>query len=332
MFIQILKELIIIQNTKNNKLNIKRLIALVTLIIIIISSIAISFTPDLNLPFDIPEWHEIFKLVGLRNSSEQCLQPFSVHFIDVGQGDCILIKTEHGNTLIDAGDIGNSENIIRYLKNMNIYSLDYIIISHPDLDHIGSMSEIINEIRVSKIILPNINKENLPSTRNFEDLLNIISKSKALVYAANFGDEYLLGNAKMKILGPITQSSNLNNMSAVLRVEYGNTSFLFTGDAEEEEENDIIKSGENIKSDVLKAGHHGSKNSSGAEFLNKVLPSDVIISCGKDNLYGHPNSETLDRFKTIGAKVFRTDKVGIIVLTSDGEKITRYFQNCKIEY
>lgn len=289
--------------------------------------LSISIAPNLRLPLKIPDWSDIFSAVGLRNDSPVNKLPFSVHFIDVGQGECILIKSKNANLLVDAGERGNSETVIRYLRNNNISKLDYVIVTHPDLDHIGSMPDVIENIAVSNIIMPRIDEDYYPKNETFEMLLEEIRESSIKVYAANSGDDYLIGDVKMTVLGPVTQRYDSNDMSVVIRIVYGKTSFILTGDAEYEEENEIINSGETLEADVLKAGHHGSKNSSNAEFLKKVAPGIVIISCGEDNSYGHPNPETLDRFKTIHAKVYRTDKLGTIVVGSDGEVITNYFEN-----
>jgi len=305
---------------------------LISICLAVFLCLFISIAPSLNLPFNVPTWSELFSETGLRSNSDAKDQPFSVHFIDVGQGDCIFIKAKNGNILIDAGKPGNSETIIRYLRNYNVSKLDYVIITHPDSDHIGSMPEVIDAFDVSNIIMSRIKKENLPTTKLFEKLLLTIKASNAKVYAANSGDKYVLGDTTMTVLGPVTQDAELNNMSVVVRIVFGKTSFLMTGDAEFKEENGIIQKYDTLlKSDVLKAGHHGSKSSSSAAFLNKVMPQVVIISCGKNNPYGHPNIEALDRFSAIGAEVYRTDKVGTIVIGSNGTTLTTYFENKEVE-
>lgn len=287
----------------------------------------ISIAPQFKLSLNIPSWSDLFSEAGLRSNSLAQKQPLSIHFIDVGQGDCIFINAEQGNILIDAGERGNSDTVIRYLRNFNVSTLDYIIVTHPDSDHIGSMPEVIEAFDVRKIVMPYIIKKNIPTTKIFEKLLYVIKSSGAKVIAATPGDKYDIGDVKITALGPVSQNEDLNNMSVVIRVELGKTSFLLAGDAEMEEELDIIKNGDTLKSDVLKAGHHGSKSSSSYEFLKAVLPHYVIISCGKENSYGHPNTEALDRFRFIGAEVFRTDKVGTIILGSNGNEITAYLED-----
>lgn len=289
----------------------------------------ITYSPSLNLPFELPSWSDIFVQAGLTDNSTISRSPISVHFIDVGQGDCILIKTQHASALVDAGDRGKGEAVVQYLRNQNIEKLDYVFITHPDSDHIGGMPEVLENFKVSKFIMPAIKKENMPTTKIFEKLLNTIRNKQIDAETAVPQDVFNLGDATLTVLAPISSTSKLNNMSIVLRVVMGKNSFLLTGDAEIEEEMDMIKSGYPLQSDVLKAGHHGSKNSSGKDFLRAVSPKTVIVSCGRDNSYGHPSTEALERFSQVGAEVFRTDRHGSIVIGSDGENISIDYDNNK---
>ncbi|NLX93247.1 MAG: MBL fold metallo-hydrolase [Clostridiales bacterium] len=289
----------------------------------------ITYSPSLNLPFELPSWSDIFVQAGLTDNSTISRSPISVHFIDVGQGDCILIKTLHASALVDAGDRGKGEAVVQYLRNQNIEKLDYVFITHPDSDHIGGMPEVLENFKVSKFIMPAIKKENMPTTKIFEKLLNTIRNKQIDAETAVPQDVFNLGDATLTVLAPISSTSKLNNMSIVLRVVMGKNSFLLTGDAEIEEEMDMIKSGYPLQSDVLKAGHHGSKNSSGKDFLRAVRPKTVIVSCGRDNSYGHPSTEALERFSQVGAEVFRTDRHGSIVIGSDGENISIDYDNNK---
>lgn len=289
----------------------------------------ITYSPSLNLPFELPSWSDIFGQAGLTDNSTISRSPISVHFIDVGQGDCILIKTENECALVDAGERGKGEAVVQYLRNQNIEKIDYVFITHPDSDHIGGMPEVLENFKVSKFIMPAIKKENMPTTKIFEKLLNTIRDKKIDAETAVALEVFNLGEATLTVLGPISSTSKLNNMSIVIRVVMGKNSFLLTGDAEIEEETAMIKSGCLLQSDVLKAGHHGSKNSSGKDFLDAVSPKTVIISCGRDNSYGHPSTEALERFSQIGAEVFRTDRHGSVVIGSDGENISIDYDNNK---
>ena len=311
-------------NKARNKKYIK--VAIVAVAALVILSAAVFIIPAINPDAGIPSWSELFKNAGLRENSDKANAELSVHFIDVGQGDCIFIKTENGNALIDSGDIGNSDKIIRYLRNFNADKLDYVFITHPDSDHIGSMPEVIQSLEVTNIIMPDIESQYLPTTKIFEKLLNSISTKHINTSTAKVQDTFRLGAVTITVVGPITRDSEMKNISLVLLVVHGDNSFLLTGDAEIEEENEIISSGINIEADVLKAGHHGSKSSSGLKFLRMVKPKSVIISCGRDNSFGHPSIETLDRFSQLDAEILRTDFLGTITVTSDGTQLKYYFE------
>lgn len=309
-------------NIKNSKIKIIG----VVLAALLVCSFIITYSSSLNLPFDVPAWSDLFAQAGLTDNSVISHSPLSIHFIDVGQGDCILIKTQHASALVDAGERGRGEEVVQYLRNQNIEQLDYVFITHPDSDHIGGMPEVLENFKVSKFIMPAIKKEHMPTTKIFEKLLNTIRDRNIPAETAVLHEVFSLGDASLTVLGPISQTSKMNNMSIVLRVVLGENSFLLTGDAEAEEETEILKSGFMLKADVLKAGHHGSNSSSGGDFLKAVNPKTVIVSCGRDNSYGHPSPESLQRFSQIGAEVFRTDRHGSIIVASDGENISMEYE------
>jgi len=243
-----------------------------------------------------------------------------VHFIDVGQADSILIQEANGNNmLIDAGNNSDSDFVVNYIKEQGIDSLDYIIGTHPHEDHIGGLYAVINTFNVGKIIMPKVSN----NTKTFEDVLMAVKNKNLKVTSPVSGQTYELGNATFKILGPNCDVyDSLNNYSIVIYLEFGETSFVFTGDAETESENEMIKNDYDLKADVLKAGHHGSTTSSSAAFIKAIAPKYSVISVGKDNSYGHPDSIILNRLKTMNVKVLRTDESGTIVFTSDGTNLT----------
>lgn len=291
-----------------------------TAAIIIIAALFISIAPKLGIP--VPSWNDIFASAELTNTAEAAKQPFSAHYIDVGQGDCILIKSDDKTVLIDAGERGNADKIIQYLKQYNVTKLDYVIATHPHSDHIGSMAEVISAFHVSNIIMPKLSKSNTPTTKTYENLLNAIKKTGAKVIPAVPGESFALGKAEMTVLAPLSDKDDINNMSVVVRVVFGGNSFLFTGDAETESEERILKSGAVLRSDVLKGGHHGSRTSSSAKYMDAVNPSLYIVSCGKDNDYGHPHKETVDMLKKRKISYLRTDEAGSVVVGSDGKKLS----------
>ena len=242
-----------------------------------------------------------------------------VYFIDVGQGDCILIEDGTSAMLIDAGNPENGPDIVSYIKKLGISKLDFVIATHPHADHIGGMADVINAFDIGRIIMPKVEH----TTRTFENLLLTIRNKGLKITAPVPGTEYRLGNTSFTILAPNSSSyKNLNDYSVVVRLTYGSTSFLFTGDAEQTSEKEILAKGYNIKSDVLKVGHHGSKTSTTTRFLDAVSPRYAVICVGANNQYGHPAPETLSKLAERGIKVYRIDEAGTIIATSDGKSIS----------
>ena len=238
-----------------------------------------------------------------------------VHFINVGQGDSILIQVNNKNLLIDSGPNKSEDKLKKYLKKLNISKFDYIIATHPHEDHIGNMSYIINNFDVLNFYAPKV--EN--STKAFETMVeSLIRKDlKIKVLKANIKSIYLGKNIVVDVFSPFSNSyEDLNNYSPIVKISYGNTSFLFTGDAEELSENEVLNAGFDLKCDVLKIGHHGSSSSTSEKFLKASNPSIAVISVGEDNTYGHPTDTVLSRLKE--TKIYRTDINGNIVITSDG--------------
>lgn len=248
----------------------------------------------------------------------QSADGLSVHFIDVGQGDCILVCCDGKNMIIDAGTKEYAGTVKDYLSSCGVRSLDYVVCTHPHDDHIGAMSSIINDFDVDTIIM----SDATTTTQSYENLLYAISNKKKTITSAKVGDTYKLGGSTFVILAPEREYDDLNNTSVVIKLTYKNNSFLFTGDASEESENDILAAGEDLGADVLKVGHHGSSTATSQDFLNAVNPSYAVISAGLGNSYGLPSAETVKRLKDGGIKTLRTDINGTIVFTSDGTKIT----------
>ncbi len=241
-----------------------------------------------------------------------------VHFIDVGQGDSIFIELPNDKTmLIDAGP---SAGIVpNYIKSSGYNSIDYVIATHPDADHINGMPEVLDTFKVGTFYMP----EKEHTTKIFSRMLDSIANNGCIAEYANAGKNIIDTNElKVYFVGPVKIYGDNNACSAVVKLEYKQTSFLFTGDAEYTSENDMIKAGYNLSADVLKVGHHGSATSSSAEFIKAVHPKDAVISVGANNSYGHPTNEVLAILSNAGANIYRTDEVGTIAVISDGNTYT----------
>ncbi len=242
-----------------------------------------------------------------------------VHYIDVGQGDATLIKCGSHAMLIDAGDYTKGSAVWAYLLKQNLDKLDYVIGTHLDADHIGGMDVVITKFDCGAILVPEYEKE----SKSREELFDAIEAKNYHNTQPIVGDSYQLGDAVFTILAPEKEFyEKENNYSIGIRLVYGQNSFLFVGDAQEESEEEMLKSGLELKADVLKAGHHGSSSSTSEDFLHEVAPAYAVISCGEGNDYGHPHAAVLNLLRREGVQVFRTDEQGSIVAYSDGTNIT----------
>lgn len=240
-----------------------------------------------------------------------------VHFIDVGQGDSILVKQGEESMLIDAGDNGYGDIVVDYLKGQGISKLDYLIATHPHADHIGGMDLVVKEFDIGKVIMPN----KAHTTKTFERLLLEIQEKGLKITNPKVGDVLNIGDSSFTILSPGKDYNNLNNHSVVGRLEYSNNSFMLTGDAEMEAELDMLRTDLTINSDILKVGHHGSNTSAIKKFLDEVNPKAVIIQVGQGNKYNHPDDRLIERLKERNIEIFRNDIDGNIVVIGDGEKL-----------
>lgn len=240
-----------------------------------------------------------------------------VHFIDVGQGDAALVRCGEAAMLIDAGTNESGGDVLRYLQEHGVQNLDYAVATHPHEDHIGGMDTVVLGVQTRRLLMP----ETDAATATWKDVLSAAAQSRAEQQAVAAGDRFALGDAQVEVVGPVKTYSDTNDQSVVLRIVYGDTSFLFTGDAERLSEKDMVESGAQLSCDVLKTGHHGSNTSSGYLFLRAANPKYAVISCGQNNDYGHPHEEVLSRLGDLGAEVFRTDLLGTIVASSDGREV-----------
>lgn len=245
-------------------------------------------------------------------------EKLSVYFIDVGQADSILVINKDEAMLIDAGNNEDGQDVTSFIKEKGITKLNYVIGTHPHEDHIGGLDDVINsDIEIENVFMPKIQT----NTKTFEDVLDAVENKNLSITAPNKGDNFKIGESNCQVMtDSILDKNNLNLSSIVIRLEYGNNSFLFMGDSEEENEKTMIWP----KTDVLKVGHHGSNTSTSESFLNQVRPDYAVIMVGKSNNYGLPKEKIIERLKNVNAQIYRTDEMGTIKITSDGNNIEVY--------
>ena len=240
------------------------------------------------------------------------------HFIDVGQGDAALIRTEWGDVLIDAGTNSSEDELKAYLDALGVTDIEYAVFTHPHEDHIGGADMVLNTYNVKRVIMPTATA----TSKTFERMMDAIEAEKCEVIEATPDYVFKVGELVCTVLAPISEKySETNNYSVVIRADYGETSVLFTGDAEVDSEAEMLARyglKGTLDCDLLKAGHHGSDTSSSQEFLDAVTPAFAVISVGEGNTYDHPKQVTLSKYEAMGMVIYRTDKEGSIVFTTTG--------------
>lgn len=242
----------------------------------------------------------------------------TVHFIDVGQADCALLQCGGENMLIDGGNVGDAQLVVSYLRDQGVEELAYVVGTHAHEDHIGGIAGALQFATADTVYCP-VDHHNSKVFNNFVKAVNNRNSSITIPTA---GESFSLGSAACKIIGVNTADDDPNNTSIVMRITYGSTSFLFTGDAETPVEQALIDRGETLQSTVLKVGHHGSDSSTGYVWLRSVMPEYAVISVGAGNSYGHPTDVVLSRLRDADVKIFRTDLQGDIICTSDGSSLS----------
>ena len=256
---------------------------------------------------------------GAETEKKEAVGELEVHFLDVGQGDATLIACDGHYMLIDAGNNDKGTLVQSYLEQQGVETLDYVIGTHPDADHIGGLDVILYKFDCGTVILPEVEND----TRTYEDVIRVLEEKDYPVTAPVVGDAYTLGGASFTIVAPNGDyGDDLNDWSVGILLQNGENRFLFTGDTGEQAEQDILANGIDISADVYKASHHGSNTASSEAFIQAVSPEYAVISVGEGNQYGHPHAEVLNRFREAGIEVFRTDEQGTIVAASDGTDIT----------
>ena len=247
--------------------------------------------------------------------------PFIIHYIDVGQADCILLENEDQYMLIDGGNREDSQLVVSYLEQQGVQELDAVVCTHAHEDHVGGLPSVLAVYPTKAVYAPT----KTYSSNIFDKFVYYADQQGLAITIPQPGDTLTLGNVDLTVLGPVKSYPDANNTSIVIMAEYGSTRFLFTGDMEKEAENDMLDHwGEqyNWNCDVLKSGHHGSSTSSSYRLIYETDPEYIVISVGKDNSYGHPHRETIALYKDAGIPAFRTDELGHVIVTSDGSNVT----------
>lgn len=242
-----------------------------------------------------------------------------VHFMDVGQGDSILVRSEEENMLIDAGTNEDEEIVVSYLKKLGIEHLDYVIATHPHIDHIGGMDAVMENFSVGICFMP----QETYSSDSYNDVMEIVQEQEILISHPDSQERYEIGSGQFVFITPDSnnQYEDVNDSSLGIRLTNGKHSFLLCGDISTSIENQILDSGILIRSDVMKLNHHGSSDANSWDFIKEVSPSYVVVTCGRRNEFGHPHEKVMKRIKKSGAGIFRTDRQGTVVFFSDGKNL-----------
>lgn len=289
-------------NKKKSKTNV-----LLTILAIILCLI---FSPFIDENTTLPE-------IPSTKTSEPFISngELKIHYIDVGQADSILITLNNCSMLIDAGNNGDGDLVVEYLKKYNISKLNYLIGTHPHEDHIGGLDDVIDNFELETVLMPKVQT----NTKTFESVLDSLLAKNQTITTPNVGDTYDFDSAEFTIVSIENENAeSLNESSIVIRLVYGEQSFIFCGDSEISNEKQMLSSGLTLESNVIKIGHHGSDTSSSDEFIKAVNPNIAVICVGTDNKYGHPCQSTLDTLAKYGIKIYRTDINGNIIITTDG--------------
>lgn len=259
----------------------------------------------------------VILVIGFFSINVKASEPFSLHVLNVGQGQAILVEADGHYSLIDGGPRASSSYVVSYLKQQGVEKLDYLIASHYDEDHISGLIGTLHVFSVDTILCPDYSSD----TQIYESFIDVAEVSGAAMIHPYAGEEYISGDMDLLIVGPDNYESDTeNNRSIAVKLSYGDVSIMVGGDAESKAEETMISSGLDLDADIYLANHHGSDTSSTDNFLNAVTPVYTIISCGKGNAYGHPTEAALERIQNAGSFLYRTDIQGEIIMYSNGQE------------
>lgn len=290
-----------------------------TLAILALLIFVLALVISYSSPTGVSEWLSslnAFKLEGTETQDHK----LEAHFLNVGKADCAYIRCGESRILIDSGDRDTSEKVVEYLKAQGVKRLNLVVATHPHRDHIGQMESVIREFEILKFATSDLPDNLVPTSAIYKKMLQALKSKNIHIDNVASGDAFNIGDMKVDILGPCKKYDSLNNNSVVVKMSYRSVSITLMGDAEKSSEADILKKGFNMKSDILKVGHHGSNTSSTLSFLKAVNPSYAVISSAPDKNH-LPKDNIVKRIEKLGTKVYRTDIHGNIIFLSDGKDI-----------
>lgn len=288
--------------------------------IIVILCIAALIISTLEL-FGITNWHKVNVFTRAVDGIQVADTDFAVYYLDVDQSDCSIVVCDGKVMVIDTGSYPQLAEIQEALYTLEVDTIDYLVITHQHDDHMSCAERLMEIYNVKNVIMPRLSEENAVNTETYARLFNTIADCDVNPIAAQHGETFILGSATVKMLAPLKQYKELNNMSIVMKITYGETSFLFQGDAESQVENDLLYSDYDLTADVLKLGHHGSKTASTPKYLDAVNPMIAVISCGQENSYGHPRNTVMEYLVERDIDYYITVNSGDITIASDGKDI-----------
>lgn len=293
-----------------------------TVFITVIASVLFIFTLFITFgkSFGAPSWSDVYSLFGV---SENLNADFSASFLSVGNADACFIQCGDKNLVIDTGLRADYDKLSSFSHRHNVTHFDAMILSHADSDHIGGASDLLNEFSVDTIYMPQIPSEQLPNSVEYSNLVNSVKENNLDITYSEFGDNIAIGDLSIEFIMPDKVYDNINDNSLVFKLTYQDNSFLFTGDISSKVEEDMLNSGEKLKSDVLKAAHHGSKTSSSEEFLSAVSPKITVVSSGKSS-GSLPDYTTMARLNKFSSELYSTADDKTVVITSDGNNLKVY--------
>ncbi len=289
---------------------------IITAVVVIVAVVAVILSATGGMD-------RLLERFGIRDAVVQPMETqLEMHVIDVGNADSIWLTNQGVNLLIDAGERSAGDTVVSYLRAHGVERLDYVIATHADADHIGGMKTVISSFEVGRYMMSFMDDAHTPTTSTYLNLLDKLDELQIEVEDVKAGKAFSVGDAAVQVLSPTRLYDDNNNQSVVCRVTFGARRFLLMGDAEKEAESDLLANGTDLSADFIKLGHHGSSSSSQEAFLRAVSPRYAVMTCGKDNSYGHPHKEVLERLDKLGITYYRSDRNGTVVARCDGQDIT----------